>query len=74
MRLGRSTLILAHRAERQGLLVIVFLALIIVASIASVALLIAMFVRDDCLHGVWGIIGLCFTGMAGAAYGMLSSL
>ncbi|WP_156934704.1 hypothetical protein [Pseudonocardia spinosispora] len=53
---------------------IFFLALIIVATIASVGLLIAMFVRNDCLHGVWGIIGLCLTGMAGAAYGMLSSL
>lgn len=53
---------------------ILFLILIIGASIASVGLLVAMFVRNDSLHGVWGIMGLCFTGMAGAAYGMLSSL
>lgn len=51
----------------------VFLAVIVLAVAAGVALLVRMGARDEPLLGVYGLISLCVAGMAGSAYGVLSS-
>lgn len=51
----------------------VFLAVIVLAVAVGVVLLARMGARDEPLLGVYGLVSLCIAGMAGSAYGVLSS-
>ena len=51
----------------------VFLAVIVLAVAAGVALFARMGARDEPLLGVYGLVCLCIAGLAGSAYGVLSS-
>lgn len=51
----------------------VMLSLVVLAVAVGVALLVSMGRRDEPLLGVYGLISLCIAGMAGSAYGVLSS-
>lgn len=53
---------------------LVFLILIVVAAVCSFGLLVVMFLRDDTMRGVQGVVLLSVTGMASSAYGMLNSI
>jgi hypothetical protein len=52
---------------------LVFLLLTGLSSVAGVALLVAMYVRDDSLLGVLALILLCLAGATAATHGILSS-
>ena len=52
---------------------LVFLLLTVLFSVAGVALLVTMYLRDNALHGVAALIVLCVAGATAATHGILSS-
>ncbi len=51
----------------------VFFAFVVLTAGVGVGLLMMMFVRSSPYLGVLGLITLCLSGIAGAAYGVIDS-
>jgi hypothetical protein len=52
---------------------LVFFLFTLVGTVPAIVLLVEMYRRDNPMLGAWAHIWLCLGGIAGAAYGVLSS-